>query len=513
MGPSGSGKSTAMNLLGCLDRPTSGQYLFSGVEVGALTIDQRALLRRHYLGFIFQGYNLLPRMSALDNVELPLIYEGLPRHERLARARHALDLVGLSDRARHDPSALSGGQQQRVAIARALAGDPRVILADEPTGNLDTKRSAEIMDLLVKLRREAGPDHHHGHPRGGHGRLCRPADLDGRRARAARCHERQASQKGGQRMIWETVKLALASIFRNALRSFLTVLGIVIGVASVIAMVTIGQGSSDQVIADVEKLGTNILIVRPGQQAMGPRGGSDQARPFETRDVDLLADATPMIKSAAPIATGQATFVYGNANHRAQITATDERYIAASDWPLALGRNFNEGETRGGRPVCILGETVRAALFGPADLLGLDERERRGPGRLERGLERVGRPVGRVEVRLERVADRLQLLFVRRDREVRRRGRALPFGRLDDRHRAHPREAVEGEAHVVRVRRSSSSALACPGSCPGRSTRFARRPITLRSSHSRIFAIALSLAASASPLPPSLCSGIGSVVL
>jgi putative ABC transport system ATP-binding protein len=154
MGPSGSGKSTAMNVIGCLDRPTSGQYRFDGVEVGGLTNDQRALLRRHYLGFIFQGYNLLPRMSARDNVELPLIYKGLPKSERIARAERALDLVGLGGRAGHDPSQLSGGQQQRVAIARALAGDPRVVLADEPTGNLDTKRSAEIMELLVDLRQE-----------------------------------------------------------------------------------------------------------------------------------------------------------------------------------------------------------------------------------------------------------------------------------------------------------------------------------------------------------------------
>lgn len=154
MGPSGSGKSTAMNVIGCLDRPTSGQYRFNGVEVGGLSNDQRALLRRHYLGFIFQGYNLLPRMSARDNVELPLIYKGLPKQERIARAERALDLVGLGGRAGHDPSQLSGGQQQRVAIARALAGDPQVVLADEPTGNLDTKRSAEIMELLVDLRRE-----------------------------------------------------------------------------------------------------------------------------------------------------------------------------------------------------------------------------------------------------------------------------------------------------------------------------------------------------------------------
>ncbi len=151
MGPSGSGKSTAMNMIGCLDSPTSGDYLFNGVHVGALDQTQRALLRRNYLGFVFQGFNLLARTSALDNVELPLIYKGLPAAERREQALDALDKVGLKGREHHDPSELSGGQQQRVAIARALVGDPQLILADEPTGNLDTKRSLEIMELLDKL--------------------------------------------------------------------------------------------------------------------------------------------------------------------------------------------------------------------------------------------------------------------------------------------------------------------------------------------------------------------------
>ncbi len=156
MGPSGSGKSTAMNIIGCLDRPTAGEYRFKGIPVEGLDQDARALLRRHDLGFVFQGFNLLARQSALENVELPLIYKGLPATERRALATEALRKVGLQGREGHDPSQLSGGQQQRVAIARALAGGPAVILADEPTGNLDSARGHEIMRLLQVLNRDEG---------------------------------------------------------------------------------------------------------------------------------------------------------------------------------------------------------------------------------------------------------------------------------------------------------------------------------------------------------------------
>ena len=156
MGPSGSGKSSAMNILGCLDTPTSGEYLLFGSDVTGLDRDQRALLRRHFLGFIFQGFNLLARTTALENVELPLIYQGVAADDRHDRAMDALAKVGLQDRAHHRPSELSGGQQQRVAIARAIVTKPGLILADEPTGNLDSARSREIMELLVQLNRDEG---------------------------------------------------------------------------------------------------------------------------------------------------------------------------------------------------------------------------------------------------------------------------------------------------------------------------------------------------------------------
>jgi len=156
MGPSGSGKSTCMNILGCLDVPTAGTYRFQGIDVGSLSRDQRALLRRNYLGFVFQGFNLLNRTSALENVELPLIYRGISARDRRRRAREALDVVGLTGWETHTPGELSGGQQQRVAIARAMVIAPDVLMADEPTGNLDSTRSREIMELLRLFNREQG---------------------------------------------------------------------------------------------------------------------------------------------------------------------------------------------------------------------------------------------------------------------------------------------------------------------------------------------------------------------
>ncbi|MCX5494164.1 ABC transporter ATP-binding protein [Kaistia dalseonensis] len=154
MGPSGSGKSTAMNIIGCLDTPSSGEYLFQGIPTSHLSRAQHTLLRRHMIGFVFQGFNLLPRTSAVENVELPLVYRGMAAGERRDRALKALARVGLEGRASHTPSELSGGQQQRVAIARAIVTDPAVLLADEPTGNLDTKASQEIMDLVTALNRD-----------------------------------------------------------------------------------------------------------------------------------------------------------------------------------------------------------------------------------------------------------------------------------------------------------------------------------------------------------------------
>ena len=264
MGPSGSGKSTAMNILGCLDTPTTGSYWFKGLEVGGLTRDQRALLRRHYLGFVFQGFNLLSRTTALENVELPLIYRRTPAAERHRSAREALAAVGLTGWERHTPAELSGGQQQRVAIARALVTDPAVVLADEPTGNLDSARGREIMDLLTALNRERGITIV---------MVTHEPDMAAYAGREVHFRdglvERRRQPRGGPLMLGNSLLLALREIRRNVLRSILTLLGIVIGVAAVIVMVTLGEGATLAVRQQIASLGSNLLIVRPGQH-MGP---------------------------------------------------------------------------------------------------------------------------------------------------------------------------------------------------------------------------------------------------
>ena len=284
MGPSGAGKSTCLNILGCLDRPTAGQYFFQGVDVAGLSRTQRALLRRNFIGFIFQGFNLLSRTTALENVELPLIYRRVARNERRRRALAMLALVGLEGRAEHTPAELSGGQQQRVAIARAMVTDPAVVLADEPTGNLDTARSDEIMKLLTRLNEERGLTI-----------VMVTHEAERRRVRAARgrvprrAHrERPAVASRGGLMIWSTLLLAFRALRRNSLRSALTMLGIVIGVAAVIAIVTLGSGASARVSAGVSSLGDRLLFVNPGTNLGGPQRGVT-VRQFTMRDVEAIA--------------------------------------------------------------------------------------------------------------------------------------------------------------------------------------------------------------------------------
>ncbi|MGC2855231.1 MacB family efflux pump subunit [Novispirillum sp. DQ9] len=370
IGASGSGKSTLMNILGCLDRPTGGVYLLDGTDVGALEPDGLAALRRDVFGFVFQQYNLLPDATAAENVEIPAIYAGMPGRARTARAGALLERLGLGDRAHHRPSQLSGGQQQRVSIARALMNGGRIILADEPTGALDTASGAEVMALLGELNAQGhtvilithDPDvaaRAHRRIRLTDGVIVSDDGTDAGHAATATptpLARRPASLLAD---VGETARMALRSMRNNIFRTVLTLLGIVIGVGSVIAMLGIGAGAKQDVVGRIEAMGTDLLLVRPGGPDQRGRGDVTTLVPA---DADALRDL-PGVASVVPESTGTATLRFGNLDHRTQITATTQDYAEARNWPPDAGVFFSAADVREYAPVVLLGRTVAGALF------------------------------------------------------------------------------------------------------------------------------------------------------
>jgi macrolide transport system ATP-binding/permease protein len=277
MGQSGSGKSTLMNIIGCLDQPTSGSYRVLGREAANLSGDELAALRRETFGFIFQRYNLLATATAGENVEIPSVYAGLAKQNRIHRARGLLERLGLGDRTDHRPNELSGGQQQRVAIARALVNDPPVILADEPTGALDTRSGDEVLALLRQLHAEGRTiiliTHAENVARIA-GRIVRIQDgriledtgytqTDSPRA-FVNDRRQRAAGVGLAASVQEALVTAWRSLQVNLFRTVLTLLGIIIGVAAVVAMLVVGEGSRQKVLDRISSFGTNLMIVRPG---------------------------------------------------------------------------------------------------------------------------------------------------------------------------------------------------------------------------------------------------------
>lgn len=376
MGQSGSGKSTLMHILGCLDRPSGGTYRVNGRDVGEMDSDQLADLRRNIFGFVFQRYNLLPTETAVENVEIPAIYAGLPRPERRRRAGELLARLGLLDRASHRPAELSGGQQQRVSIARALMNNACVILADEPTGALDSQSGTDVLELLSRLHRQGATII----------LITHDANVAAYAQRVIRLHdgrivEDTAVTPAGERegpsitdnsrglalldSVSEAVHMALRSLRANMFRTALTLLGVIIGVAAVVAMLAIGEGSKKDILDRIQNMGTNLLLVRPGGE--GFRSADITTLTWEdTKAIETL----PHVEVAVPERQTRATLRYGNRDYATQVQGTDEDFVKARDWPMTQGVFLSSEDVNSYAPVMVLGQTVANNLFPGENPLG-----------------------------------------------------------------------------------------------------------------------------------------------
>ncbi len=396
MGASGSGKSTLMNILGCLDRPTSGHYTLEGVDVASLSEEELAAIRSRRIGFVFQSFNLLSRTTALENVELPLFYSAWTR-EGARRAAELLEMVGLHGREQNNPNQLSGGQQQRVAIARALVNDPAILLADEPTGNLDSKNSAEIMDIIRRLNHEHGltvvlvthdqsiaayadrtvtfrdgliiSDERKAEAQPAAVAIETPAAaLAAQSAATVSAADATAPANETWTFAAMSIRAAARALRRNKMRAALTMLGIFIGVAAVIAMVAVGDGARAQVEAQIQSLGTNLLVVLPGATtANGVRAGFGSTSTLTAADADAIVKDARDVGTVSYIDRQVSQVVWGNRNWSTSINGATPSYLVVRDWPVSAGRSFTEEEARAAAPVCLLGQTVVNNLFGESE--------------------------------------------------------------------------------------------------------------------------------------------------
>lgn len=378
VGQSGSGKSTLMNILGCLDKATSGRYLFAGRDINSFDSDDLAWLRREAFGFVFQSYNLLPGSSAVANVEVPAIYAGLSSAERKFKAEALLTSLGLGERMDHRPTQLSGGQQQRVSIARALMNGGKIILADEPTGALDSQSGIEVMALLENLARKGHTviiithdqkvaEHADrvitfldgsiksdtGHAEG----AINPATNDALR-------ELFMSRKATSifAALGEAIRMALSSLRTNLLRTFLTLLGIVFGVASVVTMLAIGEGSKQQLYDMMSaRGGANQLNLNPGS----PNSNSwrDATSTMTFADADALNENVRNLLGAMPRVNGSATVRFQTSDYRADILGTSDQMPRLRNWPLSQGVFFTREDSNTYATVAVLGSVIYQELF------------------------------------------------------------------------------------------------------------------------------------------------------
>ncbi|ADW17804.1 ABC transporter related protein [Desulfobulbus propionicus DSM 2032] len=383
VGTSGSGKSTLMNIIGCLDRPSRGVYRVNGQETGQLAPDELAFLRREHFGFIFQRYHLLGNLNALANVEIPAIYAGMNSRDRLARAAALLTRLNMADRMEHVPGKLSGGQQQRVSIARALMNGGAVILADEPTGALDTASGNEVMTILKELNDD------------GHTIILVTHDLqvaqhanriielsDGaivadRRIRTDSNKGAHSPKAAGESSRWraqwdrfaEAFHMATLAMASHRLRTLLTMLGIIIGIASVVSVVALGEGSRQRILKDISAMGTNTISIYPGKDFGDMRSG--RVRTLIPRDADALAQQ-PYVDTVTPVVTKSVTLIHRSVSVTAQVNGVGEHYFRVRGMELAEGQLFDRASVRASAQDVVIDQNTRRALFAdtPNEVLG-----------------------------------------------------------------------------------------------------------------------------------------------
>ena len=380
VGASGSGKSTLMNLLGCLDRPSSGQYLFRGQDTATLDALSLARLRCHHFGFIFQRYHLLPHLNAAANVEIPAVYAGTPWAERQARSQALLTRLGLSDRSHHTPSQLSGGQQQRVSIARALANGGEVILADEPTGALDSQSGKEVMAILKELHAQ------------GHTIILVTHDMEvashadriitlkdgrvqedsGRKPAAVPVAPTAApAGKEGAGHDWdryrEAARMALHAMLAHRMRTFLTMLGIIIGIAAVVSVVALGQGARAKVIDQINAMGTNTIDIFPGKDWGDEKAASIQT--LNKRDLDALL-GQPYLEGASPQIAAPGQLRYRNKTSSGSIVGVGNDFFRVKGMKLTNGRLFDERDIQNRAAVAVVDGKTIESLLGKQDPVG-----------------------------------------------------------------------------------------------------------------------------------------------
>jgi len=374
VGTSGSGKSTLMNIIGCLDRPSRGIYRVNGQETGALEPDELAYLRREYFGFIFQRYHLLNNLDALANVEIPAIYAGMDSTARIERAAKLLGRLNMADRLEHVPGQLSGGQQQRVSIARALMNGGSVILADEPTGALDTTSGNEV----IKVLKELNQDGHtiilvtHDMQVAQHAdRIIELRDgviTDDRQVNPRTDKAIAAPAKDKQVAAWraqwdrftEAFHMAVLAMASHRLRTLLTMLGIIIGIASVVSVVALGEGSRQRILKDISSMGTNTINIYPGKDFGDMRSGKVQT--LIPRDADALAQQ-PYVDTVTPMVTTSVTLLHRNISVTVQVNGVGEHYFRVKGLEFAEGQRFDRSSVRASAQDVVIDDNTKNSVF------------------------------------------------------------------------------------------------------------------------------------------------------